>query len=693
MGKKRKAHSAGSPRARRRVGRGGRHSGNLPIGTLSVTSQGYGFAETPEGRFFIPQNKIHGAMDGDVVRVRPISQDWRKQQMRATAAASNASDDGGAGTSDAAQAPLALVDRVIDRGTREVVGKYVVFEGMGYLIPHDTRLDYLIRANVPAAIAVSDGDIVMLSIDTYPTKRETPAGTVQRVIGREDDPGIIEEIFAARHGIETSFSAAALQEADACALDIDAALREPDRRDIRDRMVLTIDPADARDFDDALSLDFVDGAMRLGVHIADVSSYVRCGSSLDLDARRRGTSTYFPNRVIPMLPEKLSNGLCSLNPGEDRLSFTVDIYMDRNGSVSKTEMYPSVIRSRLRLDYDGVQRMFDGEEAYPSDEARQVLDNLHRISRKLRERRMRRGALDFEGMELKVTFGADGKPNGIIKRRRSDATELVEECMIAANEAVAAYMLERDAPMVYRIHEDPNPSSLEEIVPVLREFGYAQHEVPVSNRQIQAILDDAQGKPIYPIVSSLLLRAMKQAAYRDHYTSHFGLASPGYTHFTSPIRRYPDLMAHRLLRLRLFQDAYPSNPPARPGAIVDISNMIDQLAWLCDSSSVMEREAEKASYDALNSKICEYMEQFVGERFGSIIVNVMQFGFFVRLDNGCEGLVPTGELDGWFDYDEAKRTLSRTDSGVDIVYALGQRIHVVLTKSNKYRGKLTFSLA
>ncbi len=683
MGKKRKASAGGSSHGRRR---GGRHSGNLPIGTLSVTSQGYGFAETPEGRFFIPQNKINGAMDGDVVRVRPISQDWRRQ-MRAAAG------DDGNGTSDATQAPLALVERVIDRGTRDVVGKYVVFEGMGYLIPHDSRLDYLIRANVPAEVKVADGDVVMLAIDNYPTKREVPSGTVTHVIGREDDPGILEDIFAARHGIETTFSEAALQEADACKLDIDAALREPDRRDIRDRFILTIDPADARDFDDALSLDFVDGVARLGVHIADVSTYVRWGSSLDLDARRRATSTYFPDRVIPMLPEKLSNGLCSLNPNEDRLSFTVDMYIDGNGTVLRSEMYPSVMRSRLRLDYDGVQRMLDGDEAFPSDEARQVLDNLHRISRKLRERRIRRGALDFESTELKVTFGADGKPDGIVKRQRSHATELVEECMIAANEAVAGYMLECDAPMVYRIHDDPNPSSLDEIVPVLREFGYARYETPTTNAQIQAILDDAEGKPIYPIISSLLLRAMKQAVYREHFTTHFGLASPGYTHFTSPIRRYPDLMAHRLLRLRLFQEAYPSNPPARPGAIVEVSTMLDQLTWLCDNSSVMEREAEKASYEALNSKICEYMQRFVGERFVATIVNVMQFGFFVQLENGCEGLVPTRELEGWFDYDEARRTLSRTDSGENVVYALGQRVNVVLAKADKYRGKLTFSLA
>lgn len=678
MGRSRKSsHGHRGSRGRKRA-----PVNSLPVGKINVVSAGYGFVDTAEGTFFVPEHKVNGAMDGDTVRVRPLSDDWRRRMRE--------SEEGGG--REHSHAPAASVERVLERATSQLVGKFVVYDGIGFVIPQDARLDYLIRANPAPGVVVSDGDIVLLRIDVYPSKHESPSGMVERVLGREDDPGILEEIFAARHGIETVFTPTATEEAEALVLDVDAALREPDRRDIRDRYVFTIDPADARDFDDALSLDYIDGTMRVGVHIADVSTYVRWGSSLDLDARRRGTSVYFPDRVIPMLPEQLSNGLCSLNPGEDRLAFTVDIYLDQNASVIRSDMYPSVIRSSLRLDYDHVQRMFDGDEDYPCAEAKTALDGLHKASRKLRERRMRRGALDFDSTELKVTFDGDGKPDGIIQRRSTDATELIEEFMILANETVAGYMLERGAPMVYRVHDDPNPGSLEAIVPVLREFGYAKDGVPLTNKQIQEILDDVDGKPTQHIVSTLLLRSMKQAVYRDHYTTHFGLASPGYTHFTSPIRRYPDLMAHRLLRLQLFLDRYPDNPPARPPAIADLKTMIEQLDWLCSNSSLREREAEKASYEALDSKICEYMEQFVGERFSGLIVNVMRFGFFVRLENGCEGLVPVRELDGWFDYDEARRTLSHRESGEDVTYRLGQNVAVELVSADKRTGKMEFRL-
>ncbi len=684
MGKKHRGTSRYSRNKRKRKTHSVESVGTLPVGTIEITSQGYGFVQTPEGNFYISKNKINGAMDGDIVRVRPISKSKKRRQKH---------NEYMSAKSDATRASFALVDKVLERKTQELIGKYVVFEETGYFIPQDARLDYLIRANAPSSIEVCDGDIVILLIDTYPTNKVTPTGEITRIVGREDDPQIIEEIFAARHGIDTCFSKSATSEANDCYLDIKSALDEPDRRDIRDRFILTIDPTDAKDFDDALSLDIVDNTWRLGVHIADVSNYVRWGTSIDLDARKRATSTYFPNRVIPMLPEKLSNDLCSLKPDVDRLTFSVDMYFDSNANCVKTDMYPSVIRSRFRLDYSSVQSMFDRTQKYPSIDAKQTLENLLCISQKLRNKRSSRGALDFESTELKVTFDDDGNPNGIIKRDSCQATELVEECMIAANEAVASYMLTRDSDMVYRVHDEPSLSYLEDIVPALREFGYALYGIPSTNEQIQDILDDAHGKPIYPIISNLLLRAMKQAVYRNYFTTHFGLASLGYTHFTSPIRRYPDLLAHRLLRLQLFKDKYPKNPPARPQAIAGIADMVEQLEYLCENSSAKERDSEKASYDALNSKICEYMEQFVGDKFKAIIINVMQFGFFVRLTNGCEGLVPISELDGWFDFDEAKRKLSYMDSGANVTYRLGQEVDVVLIKTDKLRGNLTFTLA
>ena len=691
-GKHGKSHNhSGSHGGRKQYGRRTsngkrrRSVASLPVGTISIAGDGYGFVETSEGKFFVPAHRTNGAMDGDTVRLSPRSSNWRYEMARSEREQLHGNS----------RAPIASVERVLEHANSTMVGMFVEFDGFGYIIPQDKRMDYLVRADAAPGVAVSEGDIVLMRIEEYPSRNSGPSGVIERVIGRDGDSQIMEEIVAARHGLETQFSSGALEEAGAAVLDVEAALKEPDRRDIRDRYIFTIDPADARDFDDALSLDYVDGTMRMGVHIADVSSYVTWGSSVDLDARRRATSTYFPDRVIPMLPESLSNGLCSLNPNEDRLAFTVDIYLDKNVNVIKTKMYPSVIRSRLRLDYDSVSDMLDGNLPFPSDEAAESLKTLHKVTRKLFAKRIARGALDFASRELKVTFDDEGNPNGIIERSRNDATDLVEEAMILANEAVAGFMLKCDAPMVYRIHDKPNPSSMEAIVPVLKEFGYAKKGAPITNAQIQEILSDVKGKPEQDLVNMMLLRAMKQAVYRDHFTTHFGLASEGYTHFTSPIRRYPDLMAHRLLRLQLYRAAksrgeYASSP--KPGAIKNLDSMVDQLSLLCDHSSAMEREAEKAAYEALEIKISEYMEQFVGQRFPATIVNVTAFGFFVRIGNGCEGLVPVRSLSGWYEFDEEKRTLTKADSPKHETFSLGQNVQAVLESADSRQGRLTFSL-
>ena len=658
--------------------RNNRSVGSLPTGIIRVVSGGYGFVETSEGRFFVPSGNINGAMDGDTVRVRPKAQRWRKQMEHSQSSRGDNS------------APVAFVDSILERATTQLVGKFVVFDGAGYVIPQDVRLDCLIRAQVGASVTVSDGDIVVMTIETYPSRYETPTGIVERVLGREDTPDILQQIFAARNGLETEFSQSALDESQSLKLDIETALQEPDRCDIRDRFILTIDPADAKDFDDALSITHKNGQLCLGVHIADVSTYVQWGSSIDLDARRRGTSTYFPDRVIPMLPEVLSNGLCSLNPGVDRLAFTVEIMLDKNASIVGYHMFPSVIQSKLRLDYDSVQQMFDGKQPYPSKEAQQTLQSLLQVSQKLHAKRVKRGALDFVSSELKVTFDDKGKPNGLVQRSRNMATDLVEEAMILANEVVAAYMLASDAPMVYRIHDEPMPSALEEVVPLLREFGLCKNDAPNTNKQIQQVLREVENKPSQQLVNMLLLRAMKQAVYSDHFTTHFGLASQGYTHFTSPIRRYPDLMAHRLLRLQLLKSKGAKDP--MPRALHGIKPMLNQLDWICKNSSEQERAAEKATCEALNSRICEYMQQFVGQVFTGTVFNVMQFGFFVRIENGCEGLVPIRTVEGWYEYDSVKRTLTTTQGGKQKSFCLGQMFKVRLVETDNRRGQLTFEL-
>ncbi len=684
MAKKKRGRSYGRKKPYRQKS----YIGILPTGKIRVSLDGYGFVETAEGNFFIPASRLNGAMDGDMVRVRPSSN--RRPDTRSKSGQPYKFKS----------TPKATVDCVLERAHERIVGLYLLLEGIGYVVPQDRRLDYLIRAAVPSGLNPKDGDVVLLAFSTYPSKHEEPSGMVERILGNQDDPDILDEIIAARHGIKTDFSQNALEDARQCTLDIDKALQESDRRDIRDRLVITIDPANARDFDDALSVDYppeAKGDIRLGVHIADVSNYVLCDTHLDLEARAKSTSTYFPKKVFPMLPEELSCGLCSLNPNEERLAFSVDMVIDSNGDVVLVEIYPSVIKSRARLDYSSIQSMFDKKIDYPEDEVGRLLKDLHKLTSKLRNKRMSRGALDFDSSELKVLFDETGEPVDVVTRSKTDATDLVEEAMILANEVVASYMLKHNNPCVYRIHDEPAMDSIEEIRPVLKGMGYNFKKAKSMREMFQNVLDDSKGTSESQIVSSIMLRAMKQAVYSDEFTTHFGLASNGYCHFTSPIRRYPDLMTHRLLRKALFNEAISAgkiskNAP-KPAAIKNLDKMIADLRPICSHCSKMEREAEKASYEALEFMVCRYMEQFVGQEFSAIIVNVMRFGFFVKIDNGCEGLVPLGSLDGWYNYDEEKRVLTDSESPSAKSFRLGQHVRVILCPLGEHPNRLTFKVA
>ena len=655
----------------------------MPVGRISIASVGYGFVESPEGRFFVQARHINGAMDGDLVRLRPRSSDWRR---RSESAARNKQG----------RAPMAVVDSVLERSHTTLVGMCVPVDGKLFIMPQDSRLDYLISIVGDVPEGLSDGDIVLAQMQTYPSRHEIARATIAQVLGRQDDEGIVEEMIAARYGIATLTDPELAELAGRICLDIEGALAEPDRRDIRERFILTIDPADAKDFDDALSLEYEGGLVKLGVHIADVSEYVAFGSQIDIDARRRATSTYFPGKVFPMLPPALSDSICSLMPERDRLAFTVDIFLRSDCTVERFEAYPSVIRSSLRLDYDGVQEMFDGMREYPSEQARATLDGLNKLAGMLHRMRIKRGALDFLSSELKVELDAAGKAIGVAKRAKTEATGLVEEAMILCNEVVAKLMLEAERPMVYRIHEEPLPQALDEALDMLELLGYADERDIVRSSDIQRILDDCKGKPHEELVNMVLLRSMTQAVYKERFTTHYGLASKGYCHFTSPIRRYPDLMVHRLLREFLFEQAKARGEIAadaqRPDAIVGLDAMVASLPYLCEHCSIMERKAEKASYDALDAKVCEYMEQFVGERFAATIIDVRSFGFFVRLDNGVEGFVPVRNLDGWFEYDEGSRVLRNEDDAKDR-YRLGQRLDVKLTVADKRSGQLDFAIA
>jgi ribonuclease R len=614
------------------------------IGRLSMTRHGYGFVEGPEGDFFIPAKDVGGAMHGDLVAVRPEAH--RGRQGRAGAVA-----------------------KVIERANTTLVGRFDRHGGIGIVSPIDRRVRHDVFVASNGMGEAESGDIVVVRLTAYPSRAQAAQGYVEEIVGREGDPGLEIEIIIREHGLRTEFPLAAAEQAASIKLDVDEALAsEPDRIDIRERFTFTIDPADARDFDDAISIEHeADGRVRLGVHIADVSHYVPWDCSIDNEARLRATSVYLVDRVLPMLPEQLSNGICSLNPGEDRVCFSVDMTLSKDGVVEEYRIFPSVIRSDRRFSYGQVDSWLSGAEPFPDKPSEQALVEFSRVSAKIGERRVARGGLDFETVEAKIRLDDGGIPLEVVLRERTVATNSIEEAMIAANEVVARHMRDAKAPMIYRIHEDPDPEALDRIALVLREFDYPIKDVHgASPATFQRIVKFAHNRPEKLLINSLLLRALERARYVDYLAPHFGLASEAYTHFTSPIRRYPDLIVHRLLKAQL-RGTLDSD--------ADAVGMIPELAWLAEHSSHMEREAEHAENDSVRFKLCELMAGHIDEVFPGIITGVTSFGLFVQLENTAEGLVHVDSIPGdHYHYEAAKHWLLGEKHGER--FRLGQAVDV-----------------
>ena len=640
-----------------------------PHGVLTVHGGTFGFVRTAEGEYFIPESKMAGAFDGDLVEIAPLPAR-------------------GAQKGAAEERPAARILRVIDRAHDTVVGRYEVAEPFGVVVPEDRNISYDIftmRADFPD---VPDGALVRVRMTAYPSRHEAACGVIEEVLGTAEEATISVDAIVARNKLETVFSEGALAEAQAAQLDEVGALAAG-YRDVRGRCVFTIDPADARDFDDALSLDpaqdfLRDGAVwRLGVHIADVSHYVPWNSSLDLDARRRATSVYLVDRVIPMLPEQLSNGLCSLNPNETRRCMTCDVYLDQDWKAVGYDIYPALMRSQARLTYGQVQQALDGDAAL-SDDIMQRVRFLSLFAKARIAARQVAGGLDFDFPEARVALDDDGKPVRVDLRRKTEATSLVEEAMILANEVVAQHLSERGFPALYRVHEKPSPDSLAALLPVLQEFSWFSRISPErfvagDAHAIARVLSESQGRLEGNLVQTLVLRAMKRAAYKPTCDGHFGLASEAYTHFTSPIRRYPDLVVHRMLRAQLTR---------RPQKF---EQEVAALPWIAEHASDMERVAEKATRQSQELKLIEYMAGFLGEAFDATVSGVASYGMYVSLDNTAEGMVAARYLgDEYFACDAVRYQLVGQDSGK--VFRLGQRVRVVLAAADAKAGRLDFRL-
>ena len=645
-----------------------------PRGIMQLNPEGYGFVRTSEGEFFVPHAKLGGAFDGDLVEVAPLPANSSKGRSHE-----------GFGGGRYGHKRAARVVSVIERAHEVVVGRFEAAEPFGVVVPLDPHIPHDIFTQLSEAPDVEDGAIVRVRIAQFPSRNSAATGHIEEVLEHVDglDEGV--DAVVARHKFETAFSDAALAEAHGASIDEVGALASG-YRDLRERFIFTIDPDDARDFDDALSIEQVEDQGRLlwriGVHIADVSHYVEWGSALDLAARRRGTSVYLVDRVIPMIPEELSCGLCSLAPGEVRRSMTVDLYVNERAQLARYEIYPALICSNARLTYGEALEMLEGEcEPAASEGGKHAqgqretliqphLRQLSRLASLRHAQRERKGGIDFDRPEARVRLDEAGRPQGVELRRKNAATSLVEEMMIWANEVVAEHLSRAKFPCVYRVHEAPDLEGLAQLVPIFEEFPWFGKIDPVgfftgSQHALQQAVSASRGRAEGELVSSLVLRSMKRAVYREKNCGHYGLASATYCHFTSPIRRYPDLMVHRMLKAELF---------GRPERF---DQMTTNLGWICEHSSGMEREADDAQRESEDLKLAEYLQRFVGQSFSAIVSGVSQGGLYARLENTAEGFIPVRTLgDDYFSFDAARYTLTGEETGAR--YRLGQRIAVVL---------------
>jgi ribonuclease R len=615
---------------------------NTANGRLTVNPRGYGFVATPAGDVYISGTDIHGAMHNDIVSIRIYQH------------------PGKAG-------PAGEITGVVTHANERIVGRFEKSGKLGVVTPTDRRVRGEVLVGREGFGGASTGQIVVARITQFAGPNTAIQGVVEEVLGLETDPGVDVEIVIREHGLRTEFPSAVETAAHAIP-DTITAIEAP-RIDLRDLLTITIDPVDARDFDDAISVERHDTGWRLWVHIADVSAYVPWGSVIDDEAVERATSVYLVDRVLPMLPERLSNGICSLNPGVDRFTMTAEFDLDRTAKVVGYKLYPSAIRSDHRLDYDSVQHYLETDSGWPDEQTKTMLTEFRACAAALGKRRLERGGLDFESAEPKVWLDQSGKPLQVTLREKTVATSMIEEAMIAANEVVARHMRDHDAPMVYRIHEDPEPDALAAIGAILAEFDYPIKDVGAATpRTFQKLIAFAANRPERLLINSLLLRAMKRARYVDYLDSHFGLASEAYCHFTSPIRRYPDLIVHRLLKAQL-AGKLGEGPTAA---------MIGDLEELAEHSSVMERESESAERESVKVKLTELMAGHIGEVFPGIISGVTSHGAYVQLDNTAEGLVHVMRMtDDYYRFEGERFMLVGERSGK--TWRLGQEVEVRIT--------------
>ncbi|WP_342598812.1 ribonuclease R [Psychrobacillus sp. FSL H8-0483] len=600
---------------------------NLIVGKFIGHAKGFGFV-TPEedgmDDIFIPPTEVNGAVNGDKVLVR-VSRETSGDRREGS------------------------IIKITQRGITKVVGTFQDNKGFGFVIPDDKKVPMDVFIAKGDTLGAIEGHKVVVEITDWPNERKSATGIVSQILGHKNDPGVDILSIIYKHGITIDFPEEVINQAEAVPAEIDEKDLEG-RRDLREEVIVTIDGADAKDLDDAVTVTkFPDGTFKLGVHIADVSHYVTENSPLDREAYDRGTSVYLADRVIPMIPHRLSNGICSLNPQVDRLTLSCEMIFDGSGMVTSHEIFQSVIRTTERMTYSDVYKILEEKDAALIERYEPLVpmfETMAELAAVLREKRKNRGAIDFDFPEAKIIVDENGWPTDVVNRERTVAERLIEEFMLAANETVAEHFKWMDVPFIYRIHEDPKPEKLQRFFGFLTNFGLVVKGTgnDIHPKALQEIIENIEGMPEEPVISTMLLRSLQQAKYYSECLGHFGLSTEFYTHFTSPIRRYPDLIVHRLIRTYLVNEDVSSATINHWGA------MIDDIA---EHTSKRERRAVDAERDTDSLKKAQYMADKIGEEFEGIISSVTNFGMFIELPNTIEGLVHvTNMTDDYYRFDD-----------------------------------------
>lgn len=639
---------------------------DLIRGKVIGHSKGFAFVMPEDNEMddiFIPPTELNTAMHGDTVLVRVNRQAAGESRQEGT------------------------VIRIVDRGIKEVVGTYTESKNFGFVIPDEKKVanDIFIPKN--ATNGAVEGHKVVVKLTTYPEGRLSAEGEVIQILGHKNDPGVDILSVIHKHGLPGDFPKEALDQANSTPDEIN----EEDikgRRDLRDQVIVTIDGADAKDLDDAVTVTKLDnGNYKLGVHIADVTHYVTEGSAIDMEAQDRGTSCYLVDRVIPMIPHRLSNGICSLNPKVNRLTMSCEMEISSSGEVVKHEIFHSVIKTTERMTYTDVNKILVDKDEEVIERYEPLIPMFHemeKLAEILRNKRMTRGAIDFDFKEAKVLVQEDGTPTDVVLRERSVAERLIEEFMLVANETVAEHFHWMNVPFIYRVHEDPKEEKLQRFFEFITNFGYVVKGKgnTIHPRALQEIIEAVQGKPEEMVVSTVMLRSMKQAKYDEESLGHFGLSTEYYTHFTSPIRRYPDLIVHRLIRTYLIEGKVDAKTQEK------WNEMLPEIA---EHSSNMERRAVEAERETDELKKAEFMLDKIGEEYDGIISSVTNFGMFVELPNTIEGLVHVSYLtDDYYRYDERHYAMIGERTGK--VYRIGDEITIRVVNVNKDERSIDFEV-